>query len=306
MYDLIILGAGTAGLSCALYANRAGMKVLLIEKEIYGGQIINTPEIENYPSRPNVSGFEFIQSLYEQAVSEFQTEIVFDSVTKAELQGKIKHIHTTKKEYTSKAIVIATGAKHRRLGCPGEDRLAGHGVSYCATCDGAFFRGKTVAVAGGGNTALQDAAYLSNLCQNVYLIHRRDTFRATPIEIERTLARENVIPLYQTVVKEIKGNEKVESLLLQSTADQSEKEIAADGIFIAIGAAPDNELFNSQIQLDPQGYIIAQEDCKTNLPGVFVAGDTRTKTVRQLVTAAADGAVSAEMAAEYLRQWETI
>jgi thioredoxin reductase (NADPH) len=306
MYDMIILGAGTAGLTCALYANRAGLNILLIEKELYGGQIINTPEIENYPSRPKVSGFEFIQTLYEQAVTDFQTEILFETVTKVELDGPVKRVMTSSQTYTAKTVVIATGAKHRHLGCEGEERLSGRGVSYCATCDGAFFRGKTVAVAGGGNTALQDANYLSNLCQKVYLIHRRDTFRATPIEVEQTLSKENVIPLYQTVIQEIRGENQVEQLLLQSTADQSEQLIGVDGVFIAIGAAPDNQLFSGQIDLDEQGYVIAGEDCKTNLPGVFVAGDTRTKAIRQLVTAAADGAVSAEMAAQYLRENTTV
>lgn len=300
MYDLIILGAGTAGLTAALYANRAGLKVLIVEKGVYGGQIVNTPLIENYPALKEVSGFDFVQNLYEQAVTKFETPVVMGEITDFSFTGKQKSVTVDQTVYTARAMILATGAEHRKLGCAGEEKFKGKGVSYCATCDGAFFRGRTVAVIGGGNTALQDAKYLANHCQKVYLIHRRDKFRATKVEIDSALKRENIIPIYDTVVEEIMGENMVTSLKLRQIKDQVETVLPVNGVFIAIGLNPNNGGFSKEVETDEGGYLIAGEDCKTNLEGVFVAGDTRTKRVRQLVTAAADGAVSAEMAVEYL------
>lgn len=300
MYDLIILGAGTAGLTAALYANRAGLKVLIVEKGVYGGQIVNTPLIENYPALKEVSGFDFVQNLYEQAVTKFETPVVMGEITDFSFTGMEKSVTVDQTVYTARAIILATGAEHRKLGCSGEEKFKGKGVSYCATCDGAFFRGRTVAVIGGGNTALQDAKYLANHCQKVYLIHRRDKFRATKVEIDSALKRENIIPIYDTVVEEIMGENMVTSLKLRQIKDQVETVLPVNGVFIAIGLNPNNGDFSKEVKTDEGGYLIAGEDCKTNLEGVFVAGDTRTKRVRQLVTAAADGAVSAEMAVEYL------
>lgn len=300
MYDLIILGAGTAGLTAALYANRAGLKVLIVEKGVYGGQIVNTPLIENYPALKEVSGFDFVQNLYEQAVTKFETPVVMGEITDFSFTGIEKSVTVDQTVYTARSIILATGAEHRKLGCASEEKFKGKGVSYCATCDGAFFRGRTVAVIGGGNTALQDAKYLANHCQKVYLIHRRDKFRATKVEIDSALKRENIIPIYDTVVEEIMGENMVTSLKLRQIKDQTETILPVNGVFIAIGLNPNNGDFSKEVETDEGGYLIAGEDCKTNLEGVFVAGDTRTKRVRQLVTAAADGAVSAEMAVEYL------
>lgn len=300
MYDVLIIGSGTAGLTASLYANRAGLKVLIVEKKLYGGQILNTPLIENYPALDKVSGFEFVQKLYEQAVTQFDTPVVFGDVESCDLTGEVKTVTVGGTQYQAKTVIAATGAEHRKLGCPGEEELSGSGVSYCATCDGAFFKGKTVAVVGGGNTALQDAQYLANGCEKVYLIHRRDSFRATPIEVEHALSRENVVPIYDTVVEQIHGDGKVESLTLLNKKTGEQSSLAVDGVFIAAGNVPDNRVFEGQLTLDAQGYLAAGEDCRTNIPGVYAAGDTRTKKVRQLVTAAADGAVSAEMALEYI------
>lgn len=304
MYDIIILGAGTAGLTAALYANRAGLSVMILEKGIYGGQIVNTPAIENYPALDQISGFDFVQNLYEQAVTKFNTPVVFGEVTDFSLTGEVKTITVGETAYSSKAVILATGAEHRKLDIPGEKEFSGRGVSYCATCDGAFFRGKKVAVIGGGNTALQDARYLSAYCEKVYLIHRRDSFRAAQIEVERTLNCSNIIPLYHQVAEEITGENTVSELRLKNTLSGEISSLDVDGVFVAVGVIPQNGDFSKEVSSDNDGYFIAGEDCKTNLPGVFVAGDVRTKQVRQLVTAAADGAVSAEMAREFLSKYE--
>lgn len=305
MYDVLIIGTGTAGLTASLYANRAGLSVLMVEKMLYGGQILNTPLIENYPALDKVSGFEFVQKLYEQAVTQFDTPVVFGNVESCSLSDKVKTVTVGGTVYEAKTVIIATGAEHRKLGCPGEDTLSGKGVSYCATCDGAFFRGKTVAVVGGGNTALQDAQYLANASEKVYLIHRRDSFRATPIEVEHALSRANVEPVYDTVVESINGTDKVESLTVKNKKTGETSTLTVDGVFIAAGNVPDNQVFAGELELDAQGYLVAGEDCKTRISGVYAAGDTRTKQVRQLVTAAADGAVSAEMALEYINNLDS-
>ncbi len=300
MYDVIILGAGTAGMTAALYTNRAGLSTLIVEQELYGGQIINTPEIENYPALPGVSGFDFVQNLYQQAVEAFQTEFVFGTLTSFDFQGDVKKITIGDQTYESKTVIIASGAKHKKIGCAGEEAFQGKGVSYCATCDGAFFKGKEVAVVGGGNTALQDAKYLSRYCSRVYLIHRRDQFRAAQIEVEDALSRDNIMPVYDSVVEEIQGEQTVSSLKIKNVKNGTESILPVNGVFVAVGLNPQTELFRDSIAVDENGYFDAEEDCKTNLPGVFVAGDARRKPLRQLITAAADGAVSAEMAREYL------
>ena len=300
MYDVIILGAGTAGMTAALYTNRAGLSTLIVEQELYGGQIINTPEIENYPALPGVSGFDFVQNLYQQAVEAFQTEFVFGTLTSLDFQGDVKKITIGDQTYESKTVIIASGAKHKKIGCAGEEAFQGKGVSYCATCDGAFFKGKEVAVVGGGNTALQDAKYLSRYCSRVYLIHRRDQFRAAQIEVEDALSRDNIMPVYDSVVEEIQGEQTVSSLKIKNVKNGTESILPVNGVFVAVGLNPQTELFRDSIAVDENGYFDAEEDCKTNLPGVFVAGDARRKPLRQLITAAADGAVSAEMAREYL------
>ena len=298
MVDLIILGAGTAGLSAAIYGIRAGLSVLVIEKNFYGGQIINTPDVANYPGLPKVSGYEFVENLYRQ-VTELGVNIVYEQVQGVDLRPAVKTVSTAEHTYQARTVIAANGAAHRHLGCPGEERLAGKGVSYCATCDGAFYQGKAVCVVGGGNTALEDALYLAGTADKVYLVHRSRDFKANRLTVEAVRARRNVEIIYDTTVAEIIGSDFVEAVELQSRSRFSKQQLAVSGVFIAIGLEPNNQLFSPLLRLDSAGYIIAGEDCKTNLPGVFAAGDTRTKKVRQLVTAAADGAVAATEAAQY-------
>lgn len=298
MTDLIILGAGTAGLSASIYAVRAGLSVRLLETGVCGGQILNSPDVDNYPGLPGISGFDFIQKLSDHAAKAGVTpESV--TITSAELQGAVKHIHTSNEILEARAVILATGASHRNLGCPGEEKFKGKGVSYCATCDGAFFRGKDAAVVGGGETALEDALFLSNLCKTVFVIHRREEFRASHAAVEALRRRENVRLLLSSTVEEIKGARLVSSLTLRSTKDGSLSELPVSGVFIAVGLAPNTSLFEGELSLE-NGYIPAGEDCHTALPGVFAAGDCRTKLLRQLITAAADGAVAAVEAGKYL------
>lgn len=298
MTDVVIIGAGPAGFSAAIYAVRAGLSVRLLENSLFGGQIINTPDIDNYPGLPGISGAEFAMKFYEHA-NQLGIEPETASVNRAELDGDIKKLFTEKEIIPCRSVIIATGASHRKLGCPGEEEFIGKGVSYCATCDGAFFRGKTVVVNGGGNTALEDALFLSNMCEKVYLVHRREGFRADNANINAVKSRENIELVLNRTVKEIRGDQKVESVLLSSTTGEEDLELPTAGIFVAIGFHPNTELFEGQIELE-NGYIKAGENCHTNVPGVFVAGDVRTKEVRQLITAAADGAVAAVEAGKYL------
>ena len=299
MYDIIIIGAGTAGLSAAIYALRAGKKVLVAEKLAYGGQIIVAPHIENYPGINNVSGYEFAENLYQQALSQ-GAEIKFVEIICIKNEGNTKKVITNEEEILCKSVIIATGAKNRMLGLENEEKFIGLGVSFCANCDGAFYKGKVTAVCGGGNTALEDAAFLSEYCKKVYLIHRRDSFRGEQKILDRLKEKENVEFILDTVISSLNGKDRLSSLSLKNTKTDETKELQIDGLFIAIGQEPQNDSFKGLIDIDEKGYIIAGEDCRTKTEGVFVAGDCRTKTVRQLVTAAADGAVSALMACEYI------
>lgn len=319
MYDIIIIGAGPAGLSAAVYGVRAGKSVLVLEGKTYGGQIINTPEVENYPGIKKVSGFEFATGLYQQAKdlgAEIKMERVL-SVEKKEKQpacdmeaAEINTYHgaqkaasiavaTSKGVYKGGTLILAMGAKNRLLGIPGEKEMTGAGISYCATCDGMFYRDKRVAVNGGGSTALEDALFLSNYCTEVYLIHRRDSFRGEQKLVEALKKRENVIFVLNSVVTGLLGEGKLTGIQIKNT-DGEEKVLMVDGLFIAIGQEPETGLVKELVATDEKGYIQADESCRTNVEGIFVAGDCRTKTVRQLTTAAADGAVAALMAAEYL------
>ncbi len=293
MTDLIILGAGTAGLSAAIYAVRAGLSLRLLETSLPGGQILNSPDVDNYPGIPSISGFDFVQNLTAHAAG-LGVEPEFTAVSRADLAGEIKRIRTGREVLESRAVILATGASHRSLGCPGEAELRGKGVSYCATCDGAFFRGKDVAVVGGGNTALEDALFLANLCRRVYLIHRREEFRAQQAAVNAVRSRENIQLVLGEQVERISGDRLVSAVTLKSG-----RELPVSGVFIAVGLAPNTALFEGQLDLD-NGYIRAGEDCHTSLPGVFAAGDVRTKPLRQLITAAADGAVAAVEAGKYL------
>ncbi len=298
MYDIVIVGAGTAGLSAAIYALRAGKTVLLLEQLTYGGQIVNTPEVENYPGIKSISGFDFAQGLYEQATA-LGAVLEFAQVTGIE-DGEVKTVHAGGKDYECRAVILATGAKNRPLGLPKEQELVGSGVSYCATCDGAFFRGRAVAVNGGGNTALEDALFLSNYCSRVYLVHRRDAFRGEEKLVQRLKEKENIEFVLNATITELKGEDELEGIEVTDKLSGEKKELAVEGLFIAIGQMPDNTAFASLVKLDPAGYIVAGEDCKTNVEGIYAAGDCRTKTVRQLTTAAADGAVAALAACTYI------
>ena len=298
MYDIIIIGAGPAGLTAAIYARRASKNVLVLEAKSYGGQIINTLDIENYPVEAHISGFDFATKLYNQT-KELGAEIKFEKVVDINDKGQVKEVITTKNTYTSKAVIIATGSENRKLGIEKEAELIGKGISYCATCDGAFFRKKNVAVVGGGNTALEDALYLSDLVNKVYLIHRRDEFRGEESTVRRLKEKENIEFVYNSNVTKLNANERLESIEV-TNKDGSTRTIEVDGLFVAVGRIPENENFAKLINLDNSGYIIANEDCKTNVAGIFVAGDNRTKEVRQLVTATSDGAIAATEAVKYL------
>ena len=299
MFDLIIVGAGTAGLSAAIYGVRAGKSVLVLEGAAYGGQIINTPEIENYPGIKKISGFEFATNLYNQA-KELGAEIRFEKVLSVQEKNGHKIVVTKDKEYEAKAVILATGAKNRNLGIEKEQELVGKGVSYCATCDGMFYRGKVVAVNGGGNTAVEDATFLSEYVEKVYVIHRRDSFRAAKAEVDRLVAKPNVELVLNSTIKALESDASGLTGILVVDKDGKERRIQVDGLFVAIGQAPDNEAFRNEVDLDSKGYISAGEDCSTKTEGIFTAGDCRTKAVRQLATAASDGAVAALAAVHYI------
>ena len=299
MYDIVIIGAGPAGLSAAIYGQRAGKKTLLLDEKGFGGQILNTPEVENYPGIKKVSGFELASTLYEQATGQ-GAEIAYEKAVAIEDGGSTKIVRTETNTYEAKAVIIATGAKNRPLGLASEAKFTGSGVSYCATCDGAFFRGKTVAVIGGGNTALEDAEVLSGLAEKVYLVHRRDTFRGEQAGVKRLLAKDNVEFVLDSVPSDILGDMTVSGLKIKNVKTEEEQTLEVQGVFVAIAQMPDNEAFADAVDLDPSGYVDAGEDCLTKTPGVFTAGDCRTKKVRQLATAAADGAAAALAAAGYI------
>lgn len=299
MYDIIIVGAGTAGLSAAIYGVRAGKSVLVLEANVYGGQIINTPEIENYPGIKHISGYEFATNLYEQA-KDLGADIKYEKVVEIKSEQEVKVVITEKETYTTKSIILATGAKNRPLGLEKEKELIGRGISYCATCDGAFFRGKEVAVNGGGNTALEDALFLSSYCSKVYVIHRRDTFRGEEKLLQSLKEKKNVEFILNSYIDELLGVDKLEGIKVRNKITKEEKQINISGLFIAIGQMPENMIFSNIVELDDSGYIKAMEDCKTNIEGIFVAGDTRTKSVRQLATAASDGAIAGLAACEYI------
>ncbi len=298
MYDIIIIGAGPAGLTAAIYAKRAGYSALLLEGGTPGGQAATTPDIENWPGSKQVSGPDFAMNLYEQAQA-LGTDIRFERVASLADNGTSKTVTTGVGAYEGRTVIIANGVRRRKLEVPGEERLAGRGVSYCATCDGNFFRGRDTAVVGGGNTALEDALFLANICPNVYLVHRRDTFKAERHLIDALAAAPNIHVLLSHKVVEVQGEQAVTSLLVEGPDGRCSLPVA--GVFAAVGLAPDNQVFSPPLELNEAGYIIAGEDTRTNVPGIFAAGDTRVKDLRQLVTAAADGASAASQAGRYLQ-----
>lgn len=304
MYDLIILGAGPAGLSAGLYAGRAKLNCLIIEKAVPGGQISSTSFVENYPgSMEDPTGMALAERMREQA-SEY-CKILSANVTKVELEGKVKKIHTKDGSiYEAKAVIIATGASHRNLDVKGEKEFASRGVSYCATCDGPFFTDLDIFVVGGGDSALEEALHLTKFAKSVTIIHRRDSFRASKIVVDKCENNEKIKFQYDSVIKEIKGDNQAKSIIIENVKTGEEKELKSDdnqpiGVFIFVGYLPQTEIFQGQIEME-NGYIKTNEDMKTNLEGVFAVGDTRVKKVRQMVTATSDGCIAAVIANRYL------
>lgn len=299
MYDIIIIGAGPAGLTAAIYASRAMKSVLIVEKEGFGGQIVLSPGVENYPGvQGSINGADLANTLVEKAI-EFGAVTEFDEIVGIESIDGGFMCHGYYGHYTGKAVIIAAGAHHRKLGLESEERLTGRGVSYCAVCDGAFFKGKPVAVIGGGSTALADALLLSDLAKKVYLIHRRDEFRGEAHVVERLRKKENVEFVLNAVPEEFVGESKLEALRVKFK-DGSERTLEVSGAFVAIGQTPSISEFKGMIELDESGYALSTEDCLTRTPGIFVAGDCRRKAVRQLTTATADGTVAALAACDYV------
>ena len=299
-YDLVILGSGPAGITAGIYAMRARLDTLLLEKGyVTGGQMLNTFEVDNYPGMPQVTGSE-MSAAFERHVRQLGLPIRQGEATKIIPDGKGFCIETEEDTYHASAVIIATGTRHRLLNVPGEKELSGMGVSYCATCDGAFYKGKTVAVVGGGDAAVEDGIFLARICKKVYLIHRRDELRAAKILQVRLLGLENVEVLWNHEVKEIAGDEHVTDVEVYDNQKNSRSRLAVDGIFIAVGVQPNSQALEQIAATDRAGYFIAGEDCKTSTPGIFAVGDIRTKTLRQIVTAAADGANAVTSVLEYV------
>ena len=300
MYDLIIIGAGPAGLSAAIYASRARLNAIVIEQNyVNGGQIIDTYEIDNYPGPPGLSGMDLAMKMAEHA-EKLGVETVNAFVQSLDLEGPVKKVITDEGTYEAKAVIIASGATHSKLGAQGENQYAGMGVSYCATCDGAFYRGKDVLVVGGGDVAVEDAIFLARGCNKVYVVHRRDELRAAKVLQESLLALPNVEMVWNSNLKSITGGMKVENATVVNKFDQSERTIPVAGVFIAVGITPRSEFARNHVSMDEKGYIIADETGATSVPGVFAAGDVRTKQLRQVVTAVADGANAVTSVEKYL------
>ena len=298
MYDIIIIGAGPAGLTSAIYGSLANKKVLVLEKETYGGQILKANKIKNYPGFEEISGFEFATKLYNQA-KKLNAEIKFEEVIEIK-NSNIKEVITKKNTYQTKTIIIAAGAKNKELGIIGEDKFKEKGISYCATCDGNFYKGLTVAVVGGGNSAIEDALYLSNLCKKVYLIYRQKEFKIDSISLLNLKNKENVEFILNTNITSINGNEKLDNITLINNETNIKKQLDINGLFIAIGHIPVSNMCSELVNIDSKGYIDASETCKTNVNGIFVAGDIRKKEIKQLTTACSDGTIAALAACKYL------
>lgn len=300
IYDTIIIGGGPAGYTAALYAARAGLDTLILERMAPGGQMGLTGEIENYPGfDEGIDGFTLGMKM-QQGAEKFGAKTEYAAVTSLDLTAENRIIHTTSGDFSAKTLIIASGANPRHLGVPGEDRLIGRGVHYCAHCDGRFYKDKTVAVVGGGNSAVGDALYLSRLCKKVYLIHRRDTFRAAKIYHQPLMESENIELVLDSGVKELVAEARLSAVVTENLKSGESRTIDCDGLFVSIGRQPATEFLLGIIPLDKGGYVIADESCETPIPGVFVAGDVRTKTLRQVVTAASDGAMAAHRAEEYI------
>ena len=301
LYDLIIIGSGPAGLSAAVYGSRAGLTVLVLEeKAMSGGQVLNTYEVDNYLGLPGINGFDMGMKFREH-VDRMGVVCETAAVTAVVDHGQSKSVETADGTvYEAKTLILATGAEHAVLDVPGEAEYKGKGVSYCATCDGAFFKGRNVAVVGGGDVAVEDAIYLARMCRKVWLIHRRDSLRAARSLQQKLTACDNVEILWYRTLSKITGTDLVEKITLRSVTDQTEEELPVEGVFIAVGMHPNTRAFAHNIPCDEKGYVIAGEDCATKVPGIFAAGDIRTKQVRQIITAAADGACAVASAEQYL------
>ncbi len=319
MYDVVIIGSGPAGLSASIYAKRAGLNAVTIEKSpISGGQVVNTYEVDNYPGLPGITGMELGMKLREHAdrlACEFRKDTVLsikkcqrkdEAILKAasaetkEVQAEGFLVETSTATLQTKTVLAAMGASHAKLNIPGEEELSGMGVSYCATCDGAFFKGKITAVIGGGDVAVEDAVFLAGVCQKVYLIHRRDTFRAAEILQKKVMSLPNVEIIRDTVAQSIEGEEQVTSLQLKNVKTGEKSALAVDGVFVAVGILPESGVIREITACDEKGYVLAGEDGVCRTPGVFAAGDIRTKKLRQIITAAADGANAIASIREYL------
>ena len=299
-YDIAIVGGGPAGMTAALYAARAGKSVLLFEGEMLGGQILPTRKIENYPALPDVDGYTFADGLTKQ-ITALGVQIVYATVSGIEKNAEEFTLAAGKEEYIARAVILATGLKHRKLGLDGEEALIGCGVSFCATCDGMFFRRREVAVVGGGNTAVQDALVLAEYCSRVYLIHRRNELRAERNLAEQMREKENIEFIGETVIEELSGEGSLQSLTLRNLSTGAVEYLPVAALFEAIGQLPQNAAFANLVDLDEDGYFLTDNNCQTSCPGIFAAGDDCLKTVRQLTTAVSDGTVAALAAVEYLR-----
>ncbi len=299
MYDICIIGGGPAGLTAALYSARAGRSTLIMEEKTYGGQMAETSIIENMPGSPDAEGWELTMR-FAQQVTDMQVETIYERAAKLEPQkDHIRVVTESGNQVEARRVILAMGVRRRHLEVPGEARLSGKGVGFCAVCDGAFFRGQNVAVVGGGNTALEDALYLSGICTHVYLLVRRDAFRGQESLVEWVRQRENIEILFETQVQEILGEEKVTGVVIQQKGQT--RTLQVGGVFVAIGLSPAPELYQGVVETTPEGYIAAGEDCRTSCPGIFAAGDIRKKEIRQIVTALGDGAVAAELAGRELQ-----
>ncbi len=299
MKDIIIIGGGPAALTAALYAGRAGLDALMIEKQYEGGQIVNTNEVENYPGFPDITGSELANIMYEHA-KKFGGIMKYEEVIDLKIDGDIKKVITGSETYESKAVILSMGAKPKKLNIDKEDEFLGRGISYCATCDGGFYREKVVAVIGGGDTAVEDALHLSRIAEKVYVIVRKDLLRANKASQKKLLETNNVEIIWNSVITKLKGEEKLSGLEIKNAKDDVVNDLEVNGVFVAIGSEPQTELVKDLVDLDKNGYIIADESCRTNIDGIFAIGDIRTKEVRQVLTAAADGAVSIYGAEKYL------
>jgi len=297
--DLVIVGAGPAGMTAAIYASRAQMNFVFLEKSFAGGQITNTYEIENYPGIKMASGFE-LSTMFREHVEHFGVEIKAEDVVDVELDEKIKTVKTTAAEYKTKTIIFAMGATWKKLGAPGEEEFAGRGVSYCATCDGAFYRNKTTLVVGGGDVAVEDAIYLARMCEKVYLVHRRDELRAVKVLQEKLFQTENIEIIWDSGLEEIRGDQFVNQAVVKNKKTQEIREIDVDGVFVAIGSDPNTAFLDGKVAMDRGGYIATGENCMTNIEGVFAAGDLRQKSLRQVITACGDGATAVFGAERYV------